>query len=802
LAVRTYTIDVGTPDAAHTGLLKNMANQSDGHYYTANAASSSDIAGQINQALTEIQAVNSVFASVSLPVNVSTQGTYRNQVFIGMFRPDANAYPRWFGNLKQYKLGYDTSLNDNVLRLLYDNADSSPTASLSAINTTTGFITGCARSFWTPVTVDTYWTSFPEQNCLSVANSAPSNFPDGYVVEKGAQGYKLRGSTTRTVKTCSSAFASCTSLVDFNNTNVSQADLGPGTTTTERDNLINWAKGLDVQDEDLDLTTTTEMRLSAHGDVVHSRPVAINFGTDASPQVVVFYGANDGALRAINGNRSATIGSVAAGGELWSFMPPEFFTKIKRIYANTTQISFPGSTATPAPLPKPYGVDGPIVAIKGTTDTWLYATMRRGGRAMYAFNVPNATPASPTLKWKRGCSNNFKDVRTGAAVDRGTIDDLAADVCSTGGAGDWSGIGQTWAPPAVVRAAGYTGGSPAAPKPLLVMGGGYDTCQDADPNSGCSSSSKGTNIYVIDADTGNLLNTFPTDSSVVAEVTVVPDDQGLAKYIYAADLGGNVYRISGADANSEIGSTAPGSWTKTKIAVLGGTGTDNRKFMFKPDVVVNSAGGYSILLGSGDREKPLLSYTAAASVTNYFFMLRDKPTVATWLSDESATCGGNYLCLGSLLGIAWDGANPTSAALSAMKGWYLGLRPNEQVVTSAITVFDTVTFSSHRPYGSTPAETEPDYQNNPACGSNLGTAKVYNVNYSDASAPQGETRSHVIHGGGLPPSPVAGMVRLDNGQEVPFIIGGSPTSAIEGGSPPAPFTAARPKRRTYWYIQK
>lgn len=87
------------------------------------------------------------------------------------------------------------------------------------------------------------------------------------------------------------------------------------------------------------------------------------------------------------------------------------------------------------------------------------------------------------------------------------------------------------------------------------------------------------------------------------------------------DLGGNVYRISGATAGAEIGSTAPDSWTMTKIAVLGGTGTDNRKFMFRPDIVVNSTGGYSILAGSGDREKPLLSYTAAASVTNYFFML-------------------------------------------------------------------------------------------------------------------------------------------------------------------------------------
>ena len=39
------------------------------------------------------RAVNSVFASSSLPISSNTQGTYQNQVFIGMFRPDARRQP-------------------------------------------------------------------------------------------------------------------------------------------------------------------------------------------------------------------------------------------------------------------------------------------------------------------------------------------------------------------------------------------------------------------------------------------------------------------------------------------------------------------------------------------------------------------------------------------------------------------------------------------------------------------------------------------------------------------------------------
>ena len=37
--------------------------------------------------LNQIRAANSVFAAASLPVSANTQGTYLNQVYIGMFRP-------------------------------------------------------------------------------------------------------------------------------------------------------------------------------------------------------------------------------------------------------------------------------------------------------------------------------------------------------------------------------------------------------------------------------------------------------------------------------------------------------------------------------------------------------------------------------------------------------------------------------------------------------------------------------------------------------------------------------------------
>lgn len=760
LAVSTYVIDIGPTDASHTALMKSMAGVSGGKYFEA-SVSATEISKALNSIFSEIRSVNSVFASVSLPISVNTQGTYLNQVFIGMFRPDQ--YPRWAGNLKQYKLGLD----GDILKLV--DADEN-----SAVNYNTGFIAECARSQWTPDAPDTYWSFKPQGDCIGLSTDI-SNNPDGNIVEKGAQAYRSRLNTTRNLKTCSPI--DCNTLSDFNSTTVTQAMLG-ATSSAEQQKLINWLRGLDEFDENSDGARLSQMRPSLHGDVVHSRPVAINYGDPDdldNTSVVVFYGGNDGILRAVNGNREdkGSIGGKAPGDELWGFVAPEFYKQIKRISENTTSISFPNNTITsPAPLPKPYGVDGPITAYKDDDRAWLFATMRRGGRAFYAFDV--TSPSNPSLKWRIGCNNLSND-----------------DGCDAG----FSDLGQTWSSIKVTLSAGYGAGD----SPLIIAGGGYDNCHDADPNTGCSTSSKGNRIYIIDADTGQLLKNFETLSSVVGDITIVPDKTTRQiVYAYAADLGGNIYRISGANASSPIGNTPPANWTMTRIASLGGTGVNNRKFMYGPDVLDDND-GYILLLGSGDREKPIASYTAAANVQNYFFMIKDYPTNSTWLSSETTTCGASRLCLDSLLMID-SNDTPTSDALNAKKGWALALRNSEQVVTSAVTLFNTVTFSTQQTIA---AEVG-------TCGLNLGKARVYNVNYLNAASRNGTLeRGEVIAGGGLPPSPVGGIIKLDDGQLVPFIIGASPNSPLESrkvsdllglaSDPPWP---KRYRGKIFWNIKK
>ncbi|MEY5097490.1 MAG: hypothetical protein RJA36_209 [Pseudomonadota bacterium] len=811
--ISTFTIDVNPSSSGQgpgwTALLKSMASVSGGVYYKASSANNAgaDIQTAINAALAEIQNKASVFASVSLPASTNTQGQYLNQLFVGMFRPDADDRPRWAGNLKQYKLGYVNG--SSVLQTL--DADDS-----AAIDPNSGFVGICARSYWTPTTPDSYWTFQPMGACPAPSGQPinyykNSNYPDGDVVEKGGSAHMVRSlspASRSTVYTCSTNFSTCaststlSSLASFNTANY--ASLG-ASSSSEAASLLNWVLGKDILDENTtdgvlpSGTTTlssTVIRPSVQGDVIHSRPQAVNFGTTASPNVLVFYGSNDGLLRAINGNREAgaTIGGKAPGNELWSFAPPEAYLLFNRSYKNDTPVYTPTITTG---SPKIYGMDGPLKTYtKSDGKTWLFAGMRRGGRVLYAFDVSNPDSLTPSLLWKIGCPNNLPYINaSGTALPTNSSGAAVTTLAQadTGCPATWTSMGQTWSAPVPVLAGGFSSGT----APLVVMGGGYDTCEDADPNTCATASLKGNHIFVLDSSNGNAKKDFPTDRPVAGDVFPVLDGNGMVSWIYATDLGGNVYRISGATANAAIGNTPPENWTITKIASLGcnstSTCTANRKFFFGPDIVQNSDGSYSLIVGSGDREKPVNSYTSAYNVTDYFFVIKDKPTTTTWLSAESARCGGNsVICLASLGQLTSTDQGVTGTPTD--KGWYLGLAVHESVVTSALTIYGTATFSTHVPVPVGGATT---------CSSTLGVANVYNLNYQTGASMNGTPRPfQAVTGGGLPPSPVGGMVTLDNGKQVAFIVGANPTSPLSGGSPPAPTSSTQPKRRVFWYLQQ
>lgn len=780
-AVRSFVIDAsGGDDPAWSALLRSIARNSGGAYF--DVEDGAGITAALQVVLNRVNDSASSFSTAALPQALRGESLFHNRVFMPYFRPDSLARPRWVGNLKQYRMGYSPGGS-----LQLQDADGR-----TLMDASRGAEDFCARSYWTPRTTDDYWAfrgrgAWPG-SCEALPGSAASNYPDGPFPEKGGQAYVARGGAghagarpeSRVLYTTRGAFCGGSTgrdcaLLEF--TASSGVTGRPPLRHALDAAVVDWARGADVLDEDGD-ANREEYRPSIHGDVVHSHPLAIDYADDPNqPLLAVFYGANDGLLRAVNGSRNTSHdgvsrgGGVAAGQAYWAFLPPEAVPLLERQFDNREVVRIPasGSAAAAAGKAKDYGPDGALTTLRHAGRRYLFFGLRRGGRGVYGMDITDLE--APGLLWHLGCSTPEGD--------------------NSGCAPGWEQMGQSWSAPVPVSVED-------APTPYLLMGGGYAACEDVDDpeppaNHACSASSTGGGIYVLDPLTGHILAFFPTERSVAADVTVVGSSNGgttLADYAYAADTGGNIYRLS-AGAGTPLGSTPPAQWQLTRIAALGcenaveATCVANRKFLFAPDVVrLPGDARNAVFIGSGDREKPLWEYGGAAAVDNHFYAVVDDTADPDWFSGEASRCGAPLICAASLA----DGPGELSGP--AGKGWQFPLRAREQVVTGALTLADRVHFGTHIPEPRDAAD---------ECGRRgPGTATRYQLRYSD-----GEPASVVeVAGAGLLTTPVAGNVALEDGRIVPFCLG------CGGGAGPAgleeiePVTRPARAGRAYWRLEQ
>jgi len=200
-----------------------------------------------------------------------------------MFRPDGDAHPDWRGNLKQYKFGYDVPTDT----LFLAGADGNP-----AVSGASGFISPTTISYWT--SPSTFWA-----NEMMGTPPSASDSPDGEVVEKGGVAQQIRSSyatsqTGRNLFTC----LSCSSGTNLSTNTTALFDTSNTSLTSKLDaTTINWVRGTNNAGEIVPTTSpVTTIRPSVHGDILHSRPAVVNYG--GATGVVVFYGSNDGLLRA------------------------------------------------------------------------------------------------------------------------------------------------------------------------------------------------------------------------------------------------------------------------------------------------------------------------------------------------------------------------------------------------------------------------------------------------------------------------------------------------------------------------
>lgn len=855
-----YTVDIATqkefdsttnPDVGARVYMQSIAYQGGGSYHPATDIDS--LKEALRKILAQVQDVDGMFASTTLPVSINVRGTNLNQVYMGVFRPNESGEPTWLGNLKLYKLALQ---GDN---LILADQNSNPATELNS-----EFIIDTAESFWTTADGTGYWGG------VTAYVNTPSDLPDGGLVEKGGAAQVIRNQWTTDNEAYMNAWTG--SVNSFQDGYFTRADnifscmnytTLAGCTVTDLYNSVKglpeftdqslfggaglaadkmlrylWVAGYDAQplnsehtshaalpfftyaadntkkwsETQFDTTFYTVdtlkdgtyesligMRPSHHGDVLHSRPAVINYNTTYDDKdVVVFYGSNDGHLRAIQGGDSQATGLPAPGTELWTFIAEEKLTgganDFDTLYDNAA-LPRVESTTNRTLYGKPYFFDGSIGVLQkddpdpvtgepdGKPDlVYIYPSMRRGGSALYALDVTNPR-VKPSVLWR-------------------------VDPTMTG----FGAMGDTWSDPKVTTL--YYDTSPtAAIKPAevdaVIIGGGYDDLNDTIDQTNSlapyQTGVQGNAIYVINAKDGSLIKSFTTDKygntikhSIAASVTVVDRNRdGYTDRIYAADTGGNIWKVT----IPQDSKTA--AWEMVLLASLGTSSSTDyanmRRFLYPPDVVYTKSGYDAILIGSGNREYPF-----GMGVENYFYMLKDLDQNETNgpVTDQAVIYHNGTQLYDVTYNLIQTGTQTEATGAlnilnsAANRGWKMGFLMEDangnlipakgtKVVGSAITLGGVTYFNTNRP-------TPPDVN---SCESNRGEARAYAVSFLDATYDASTTsgRYTVVPGGGYPPSPVPVVVD----------IGGQVYSAVISGTQvyKPPQVQFGNRKRVFWYTE-
>lgn len=667
-----------------------------------------------------ILSTSSTFVAPSVAVNVYNRSQVLNDVYIAMFQAPDPYLPEWPGNIKKYQFN-ENSVGETELQ------DANGLYAVAP----DGRIKYEALSFWTN----------PAE--LPAPPAPPTDLvagKDGRVVNRGGCGSKVPGfkldcsdptnnpnciggytpgltntagittdASKRKLFTEPDTFTngSMNTLRDLNadvaTANVLQTSLGASSVGTCSSSdavnppsacyLLKYARGL--------LNDGTTTRSWLFGDVLHSRPVAINYGTRG---VYIAAGSNNGFMHMVRDSD---------GVEAWGFMPRAVMPKLANL-ANSV-----------IPPKHPYLVDGaPATYIydangDGNIDAGdkvhLYFGLRRGGTSYYALDVTD--PETPKLLWR---------------IEQG---------------GQFAELGQTWSTPRVGRM--LFGGSSTA-RPVVIFAGGYDTNKDNVLGSTVigTNDSRGNAIFVVNAETGALVwkavkgasagyaagaysHPQMNDSMPSGVLAVDTDGNGLLDRIYVGDTGGVVWR-------ADMASSSQSDWIVTPVLSVGrhapgfsGSLADDRRFFNAPDFAqsTDEAGSFdAVIIGTGDRENP-----KDTTIKNWFYMFKDRDTVSNTgtglannasypvnhgqLADLTSDCLQNGGCTApSELNVGWRLLLECPPGYPSVCG--------EKNLSTAFTLAGTIYFTTYIPAGSS-TET---------CNLKEGGGLLYAVNLQDATA--------------------------------------------------------------------
>lgn len=519
-----------------------------------------------------------------------------------------------------------------------------------AIDSSTGFFKDTAKSYWT------------------VGDADGSKVTSGGIAKHLPAGRK--------VITKLSGTGEITDLVNESNISTSMlSGLLPSTmtlTSADRTEILQWAQGLDP--------TATDPLTTARGsmaDPLHGNPILVTYKEGDTLTDVLFSGNNAGYLQAINPDENTP-------GEYWAYIPKELLPNLAVYQKGISKYL------------KVYGLDGPLSlshldtnanrVIESGETAYLAAGMRRGGSSYYLLDISKKTAPKLVSQINSGDSG-FEE------------------------------LGQTWSK--MISATVMWKG---VKTPVFFFGGGYDT--DEDNAKTRITHDKGNAVYMVKATTDSKGKAFDLlwkatgrstnnqglslsgmKSSFAGDLTLVDNDgNGTVDLIYAADVGGRIWRFDIDSSNTSANNFATGGI----IADFNnGTESGNIRFYTQPDVVytdyglfetvdpsdptnviAKKEGRYQIAIGSGFRAGPL-----STSVKDKIFVINDFDTAsvpASGYSKKSVTDLANY-------------KNFSSASYSQIRnGFYYELtRSGEKVLSTTLTVNNVIYIPTFRPSDST-----------------------------------------------------------------------------------------------------
>jgi len=487
-AVITHTVGF----SFSSSFLSDLATAGGGGFYQAN--STAELVSAFTNIIQTAADTTTSFVPPAVAISQSNRLTNSNDLYFGLFNP-ANSV-RWDGNLKKYKLAKDAV---DTSKIIIVDSDDDP-----AFDETTGVMLDGARSFW-------------------------SATDDGSNVDEGGAASKL--ASPRKVLTYIDANSATEPLIDLVETDaalVASLFNIEASQTDYRNDVIKWARGVDVLDYDED-GNTSEIRLQM-GDPLHSSPVIIEYANKS----VLFVGTNEGFLHGID---------TSDGTEEFAFIPKALLGNLPQYFEN------------PVDKNRPYGLDGPITAwiedangnnkVDGNEKAYLVVGMRRGGRDYYALDITDSD--APKLAW-----------------------------VIEGGTGDFAELGQSWSRPIKSRVRVGT-----TEKEVLIFAAGYDEGNDGKTVRD-NSDTMGRGIFIVDAATGNRLAYEAPITNTDLEYAIPSDIRAVdinldsfVDYLFVGDTGGQLWRF---DINNDNSGSLDTALTGGVIADFGGTDAENFSF--------------------------------------------------------------------------------------------------------------------------------------------------------------------------------------------------------------------------------